>query len=236
MSWRIQELELEQIALWPRSAKLLLFACSVALLAIVGSYFFIAEHWRLWQQGRAEEVQLKRTFEHKAGLAARWPTYQQQLTGHEQALAIMQQQIPEQRDTAPLLSMFSALAQDNGLRLTDFQWQAERPRAQARELPLQLTLEGGYHQLGLFVAQVSALPRLVVIDNFMLTRANAHSNSQSPLSSQPVAYLPPALELKPELKLEPKLKHELNQAEPLLIMRLTALAYVYQPAEIKGKP
>lgn len=178
MSWRVQELELEQIALWPLGAKLLLLVLVSGLLWLSGGYFFIAEPWDLWRQGLQQEAELKLTFKHKAMLAASLVDYQQQVAAQERQVSIALTQLPKLRHGAQLLGELSGLARQHGLQLTGFKWQAERPLIPATELPLQLTLVGDYHHLGQFVAQVSNLPRLVIIHGFELRRsapANEHS-------------------------------------------------------------
>ncbi|MGO4999487.1 type 4a pilus biogenesis protein PilO [Oceanisphaera sp. W20_SRM_FM3] len=214
MSWQLNELELDQIAVWPSGAKFLLLALVALLLCLSGSYFFLAEPWGQWQQMRAQEAELKRTFIHKTQAAAHLSTYQHQLARLEQQVTRAQQQLPQQRQAANLLNELSALADENGLVLAGFQWQAERTRAEARELPLQLNLQGDYHQLGHFVAQVSALPRLVVIERLDIRRLNAWQDpSGHNKATRPRSFNGPA---------------ESTAAE--LTMSLLATAYVY-PAE-----
>ncbi|MBU3825245.1 MAG: type 4a pilus biogenesis protein PilO [Candidatus Oceanisphaera merdipullorum] len=220
MGWKLSELELDQIAVWPAGAKFLFLALVTLLLCLSGSYFFLADPWGLWQQMRAQETELKRTFMHKKQAAAQLPTYQHQLARLEQQVASAQQQLPHQRQAANLLTELSALADKNGLVLTGFQWQAERTRADARELPLQLNLRGDYHQLGHFVARVSALPRLVVIERLDIRRLEAEQGQtlyNKAVSSR--SFNAPA---------EP--------TAPQLTMSLLATAYVYSADERSVDP
>lgn len=185
MSWNVQELELTELAVWPTAAKLLLLAVVAALLMLSGSYFFIVEPWRHWQQAREQEAQLKRTFIHKRQLTANVPLYQQQLAQLEQQLSLSRQQLPELRQAADLLNELSALAQANGLLLVSVQWQAERTLKETIQLPLQLHLQGDYHQLGQFVGQVSALPRLVMIERLEIHSAPAAVSNDGTQKNKP---------------------------------------------------
>ncbi|ART81962.1 hypothetical protein CBP31_04395 [Oceanisphaera profunda] len=211
MSWTLHELELEQVALWPSSAKWLLLGLVSALLCLSGGYFYLNEHWVQWQQALQQEAELKRTFHHKAQLAASLPAYQQQLLELEQQVASAMQQLPNQRQAATLLKDLSTLAKTHGLVLSGFQWQAERPLALATELPLQLHLQGDYHQLGQFAAEVSALPRVVVIDSLEIRRAT----------------------IKPAVA---DSGVEFNPAHERLNMSVLATAYVYANREEGGSP
>ena len=203
MSWRLQELELSQVALWPRSAQLLLLGFVCGLVCIAGGYFFLSQPWAQWQDARHQAQTLKLDFEHKAQLAAALPAYQQQALKQKQQLAALAQQLPSQRQAAPLLDDLTALASRNGLSVSGFQWQTERAQDQLTELPLLLNLRGDYHQLGLFVAQVAALPRIVVIERLEIRRAAAPSAKEPAVS------------------------------QPALLISLMATAYVYHSAEGK---
>lgn len=209
MSWNVQELELAELAVWPAAAKLQLLAVVAALLILSGSYFLLVEPWRLWQQTKEQEVQLERAFIHKRQLTANLPLYQQQLAQLNQQLNTSRQQLPELRQAAELLNELSALAEANGLLLNSVQWQAERALEQTTQLPLQLHLQGDYHQLGQFVGQISALPRLVVIERLEIHVAPAALPDNRSLTAPPeqrlnmtllaAAFIYPAHESAPNL-------------------------------------
>lgn len=208
MSWSLQELELAEVAIWPAAAKWLLLIVAALMLGLSGSYFFIAEPWRLWQQAKQQEVALVRTLIHKQQLAASLPVYQQQQAQLDQQLALVNLQLPEQRQAANLLKELSVLAQRNKLRLVSFQWQAERIFDPVIQLPLQLNVQGSYHQLGEFVAQISALSRLVVIENLEI-------------------HLPPAISSQESAD---------AQTDMLLNVNLLAVAFVYPSVKVESMP
>lgn len=171
MSWSLHELELEHIEQWPTTAKALLLVLLSAILCMVGGYFFISDTWGEWQKSQQQEQDLTRIFTQKAHLAASLPAYQQQNIQLQQQLNDIQQQLPSQRDTPQVLHSLSRMAQRSAVELKGVEWQAERPLDVATALPLLLQVEGNYHQLGHFVAQVSALSRIIVIEHLEITRS-----------------------------------------------------------------
>lgn len=168
MSWSFHELEFEQVEQWPVAAKTMLFALVAGIVCLVGGYLFLADDWARWQQSQQQEEELKRILMQKARMAANLPGEQHHTEQLHQQLQTLLTQLPSKRETARILNDISVLAEHNQLKLAGFQWQAEQQLAFASELPMRIQVQGSYHQLGHFIAQISALPRMVIIDSVEL--------------------------------------------------------------------
>lgn len=178
MSWSFHELEFEQVEQWPAGAKTVLFVLVAGVLSLVGGYLFLVDSWSQWQQSQQQEGELKRILMQKARMAANLPAYQHQTEQLHQQLQTLLKQLPSKRETAQLLNNISALAERNQLKLAGIQWQTEQQLTFATELPMRIQAQGTYHQLGHFIAQVSALPRIVIIDSVELALPDTLATSQ----------------------------------------------------------
>lgn len=178
MSWSFHELEFEQVEQWPVVAKTVLFVLVAGVLSLVGGYLFLVDSWSQWQQSQQQEGELKRILMQKARMAANLPAYQHQTEQLHQQLQTLLKQLPSKRETAQLLNNISALAERNQLKLAGIQWQTEQQLTFATELPMRIQAQGTYHQLGHFIAQVSALPRIVIIDSVELALPDTLATSQ----------------------------------------------------------
>jgi type IV pilus assembly protein PilO len=105
-----------------------------------------------------------------------------QLSELQAELNAQLRKLPNTLEIAGLLDDISFIATDNGLRLERINWEAEKPSEFYTELPMRIIVSGDYHQLGHFVADVAALPRIVIIDNFSLSRAGDDHLSMSMLA------------------------------------------------------
>ena len=81
----------------------------------------------------------------------------------ERLLAVLQQRIPRDADVADVYQELAERSEGLGLELVSVDpSREERPEgAYYRRLRWEVTLEGRYHELGAFLAQVASLPRLV---------------------------------------------------------------------------
>ncbi|OIN12284.1 type 4a pilus biogenesis protein PilO [Oceanisphaera psychrotolerans] len=183
MNWQqLNELDFENIGQWPRAAKAIAIALVCATLAGAVVYFLITDSLARLDQSKAQEAQLKNTFEEKARQAGGLPGSKLQLSELQAELNAQLRKLPNTLEIAGLLDDISFMATDNGLRLERINWEAEKPSEFSTELPMRIIVSGDYHQLGNFVADVAALPRIVIIDNFSLSRAGDNQLNMSMLA------------------------------------------------------
>ncbi|WP_298719490.1 type 4a pilus biogenesis protein PilO [uncultured Oceanisphaera sp.] len=183
MNWQqLNELDFENIGQWPRLAKVIAIALACALLAGAVGYFLITDSLARLDRSKAQEQKLKLTFEEKAQQAGGLPGSRLQLEELQAELNAQLRKLPNTLEIAGLLDDISFMATDNGLRLERINWEAEKPSEFSTELPMRIIVSGDYHQLGHFVADVAALPRIVIIDSFNLSRAGADQLSMSMLA------------------------------------------------------
>ena len=72
-----------------------------------------------------------------------------------------QAQLPEQKEIPELLRQVSRLGQDAGLEVLLFRQQPEQLHGLYTEVPVQMSVRGGYHDIALFFDQVRRLDRIV---------------------------------------------------------------------------
>lgn len=72
-------------------------------------------------------------------------------------------QLPEQKEIPELLRQVSNLGRESGLEVRLFKQQPEVKRALYAEVPVEMAVRGGYHQIALFFDKVRHLDRIVHI-------------------------------------------------------------------------
>ncbi|WMC11159.1 type 4a pilus biogenesis protein PilO [Oceanimonas pelagia] len=183
MNWQeLNELDFDNIGQWPRPAKVGTLVILCMLLAGLMGQFLIRDSLAELEQARAQETALKRTFETKAHQAAALPAYEQQMKVLQARLENELRKLPNQLEIAGLLDDISFIATDNGLRIERINWEAEQPGEFSTELPMRIIVSGDYHQLGRFVADVAALPRIVILDSFSLGNKDGDQLAMSMLA------------------------------------------------------
>jgi len=76
--------------------------------------------------------------------------------------------LPEDQQMVELLRQITLLGTSTGIEFTLFKPLPPRPQASYTELPIQITVAGGYHEVGSFLAEVSNMERIVNVSKILL--------------------------------------------------------------------
>ena len=76
--------------------------------------------------------------------------------------------LPQQKEIPSLLTNISSLGTSSGLDFLSFRPKGEIPVDFYAEIPVDIQVRGGYHSVGLFLDQISKLPRIVNVSNLKM--------------------------------------------------------------------
>lgn len=178
----INELNYDNIgtaSTWIKVA-IIILACAAVMGA--GYYFFIRDQIEALDDVVREEEGLRATLIDKQRRASNLDAYKAQLAEMERAFGTLLRQLPSATEIDNLLVDVSQTALASGLEINLFEPRAEAQRDFYAELPIQLRLEGSYHELGNFVSGVAALPRIVTVHDIQMSVGSEVTGGTSQLS------------------------------------------------------
>lgn len=76
--------------------------------------------------------------------------------------------LPGQKEIPSLLTNISGQGINSGLEFLSFKPQNEAPKEFYAEIPVDIAVEGTYHNVGVFLDKISKLPRIVTVNNLNL--------------------------------------------------------------------
>jgi type IV pilus assembly protein PilO len=94
--------------------------------------------------------------------------------------------LPDEKDPQDVLRNLHELASETALDLSSFTPKPIAIKTQYSEWPIQLGLEGGYHDLGRFFDRVATMSRLVSVSDLNI-KTNIKPNSRSTITASCVA-------------------------------------------------
>ena len=174
----LRELDFASVGAWSSRRKTAVALMWLSLLLVLGYLLFLLSSTTRLQQQAEAQVALKTAFESRVAQVANLDAYVIQLHDLEAAFSAMLKQLPAQAQVPGLLEQVSQLGKANGLVIERIQWLPEVLQPFYAELPLQMTLAGGYHELGLFVSAMASLPRIVTLHDFALAPLNGTGDGQ----------------------------------------------------------
>jgi type IV pilus assembly protein PilO len=109
-------------------------------------------------------------------VAMRLPQVQQEVRQLEASLRETQAVIPEEKDPQDVLRNLHELASESLLDIASFKPRAVVTKAQHHEWPIEVGLEGSYHDLGRFFDRVASMGRLMSVSD-LIVRTQSKPNS-----------------------------------------------------------
>lgn len=124
------------------------------------------------------EVELKQKFDQQQRKAANLEAYKEQLEEMKRSFGAMLRQLPNKTEVESLLVDLSQTSTANGLKVEFFKPTGTVTKDFYAEYPISLRVFGTYHELGKFVSDVAALPRIVTLHNISIKPAGKQSDGE----------------------------------------------------------
>ena len=166
--FKLDQLDPNNIGAWPVAIKGLVLAL-VALVVLGLGFFLVVKDQRkeLAKQARAE-VDLRGQFQQKAFEAHNIEALRHQSEELEESLKELKRQLPQDTEVPSLLEDITNTALESNLKIESVDLRGEQESEIYVELPIEIKVEGSYHDLASFVSGVANLSRIVTLHDFTL--------------------------------------------------------------------
>lgn len=179
---QLQALDFKDIGRWPFLFRALAVGIIFLVVSVLLVWYFVTGANGILpdlRKAEAEQKSLWNTFDEKQRKAANLEAYRQQLAEIERTFGAMLRQLPGKTEVPSLLVDISQTGLAAGLQERLFQPGGENKKDFYAELPIKITLTGGYHEFGLFVSGIAALPRIVTLHDIEITRGVSRGASRN---------------------------------------------------------
>lgn len=161
---------------------------SVMLAGGVLGVFFFTHFVPFGYPNKADQINgLKADFEKKSTELARaratvadLPRFEAEYEQLHDRWAMAAELLPADRQLPALLRRITLSAQQTGVQFVSFRPSANRVQEYLTEVPLEISVKGGYHQVGSFLAELSNMRRIITVAN---VRLKTNNDRENPLAS-----------------------------------------------------
>jgi len=165
----LRDLDFSEIGAWPSWLKISGIGVICVAILFAGYWFIVKDQLENLSRVEKEEQKLRQTYLSKKALAINLQAYRDQMKEMEETFGVMLQQLPDKTEVPELLIDITQTGLGRGLQFELFKPQKTRQADFYAELPINLRVTGSFHQLGEFVSDLAALPRIVTIGDIKLT-------------------------------------------------------------------
>lgn len=151
----------KDIGTWPLAPRIaVLFALFIGFL-VAGWFLFWSTQFDELDNKRDQENKLKDDFINKKRQAANLDEYRKQLAEIDRSFGALLRQLPNKSEMESLLIDINQAGLGRGLQFELFKPGSETIKDFYAQLPINIIVTGGYHDLGAFAGDVAKLARIV---------------------------------------------------------------------------
>ncbi len=151
--------------LWPVVPRLLCALATLVAVVGVGWYFYWNGQFAELDRGQQEEVTLKDGYKVKIQQSINLEGLRKQKIQVQHYVTALEKQLPSKAEMAALLSDITQAGLGRGLQFDLFKPGQAVPKDYYAELPIEIKLNGNYHDVGAFATDVAHLSRIVTLNN-----------------------------------------------------------------------
>ena len=163
---QFNDLEVDNIGEWPILPKIILTIFIGIMVIVLGYLGLISDKMDTLKSVQAKEISLREEYRSKYHVAANLELFQEQMKQAETLFANQLKSLPESHETPGLLDDITFVGTTSGLNFTKLNWQPEITKKIYIELPIDIEVQGTYHEFGNFVSKIAGLPRIVTLHDF----------------------------------------------------------------------
>jgi len=170
----LQSFDLEQlndfnnVGSWPMAVKVIMWVITFVGALALGYFLHVTNLQTELKKVQDEEGTLRSSYETKFFEAVHLEAYRAQQIEMEESFEAILRQLPSDTEIPGLIEDITLVGIKNGLTFSSIDLLPEIAHEFYVEKPIRIVVNGGYHDLGSFVSDVSDLSRIVTLHDFQI--------------------------------------------------------------------
>lgn len=153
---------------WPVIPRLACGLGTLIAVVVAGWFLYLDGQLEELDRGAKEEAKLRDDFKMKLQQAISLDALRKQKEQVGEFVSTLEKQLPSKAEMDALLSDINQAGLGRGLQFELFKPGQVVVKDYYAELPIDLKVTGGYHDLGSFASDIANLPRIVTLNNMSL--------------------------------------------------------------------
>jgi len=163
-------LSMDSVLKLPTSKKVLILVAILCILVGLYLYAFYIPQQDELKVAKGELDKLRKELIISKDIARDLQKFREQIDKLNEELKNALTQLPNEKEIPEILKNISSLGKESNLEFTLFRPKPEEPQQFYAKVPIELTVLGSYHNMGIFFDKVSKLPRIINVVDFNLAK------------------------------------------------------------------
>lgn len=184
----VNNIDFDKVGVWPWPAKVLVCLLLVALIFVAVYYMKISDLNLELESVVAKEQSLRSTFEKRSFEAANLEAYKAQMEEMKVTFESLLSRLPAKTEVPGLLEDIGTRGNESGLTNVNINFQPDVVAEYYIEVPISISVDGGYHDMGGFVSGVAGMPRIVTLHDFTIAASKESRTLNMKISAKTYRY------------------------------------------------
>lgn len=167
---------LERFSKAPMAVKLGGVLGLLIVVSLINFFFFVQPAEDQLTSNTDQLRSLERQYAEKKEIADNLNERRRDMAVLEEKLQQALTELPEQADLQELLAQLNDISRKAGLELQKIEPGTEVPADFFSKIPLKMNVRGNYHEIAMFMQEVSKLRRIVNVNNIKLTEEGTRND------------------------------------------------------------
>lgn len=167
---QFKNLDTSKPGLWPIAPKVLLLLAALIAVLLLAWFLFLSQYKEDLEAAQQKEVTLKQEYKQKIAQAVNLEALKVQKEQIQVFVQQLEKQLPSKSEMAVLLEDINQAGLGRSLAFDQFKPQSENVKEYYVELPIDIKVNGNYHDVGAFAGDVAALSRIVTLNDLKISR------------------------------------------------------------------
>ena len=184
----VNNIDFEKIGVWPLPAKI--FVCAILITVMfAGAYYLKVSDLNIELESIvAQEQTLRATYQKKSFEAANLDAYKAQMEEMKVTFDSLLSRLPAESEVPGLLEDIGTRGSESGLTMKAVNIQPDVVAEYYIEVPINIEVIGGYHDMGGFVSGVAGMPRIVTLHDFVISSQKESRQLNMKISAKTYRY------------------------------------------------
>lgn len=154
---------------WPLIPRLACGFGTLVAVAVAGWFLYLSGQLDELDAGAKQEIKLRDEYKTKVQQAINLDSLRKQKAQVGEYVSTLEKQLPSKAEMDALLSDINQAGAGRGLRFELFKPGQVVVKDYYAELPINIRVAGGYHDLASFTSDIANLPRIVTLNNMSVS-------------------------------------------------------------------
>ena len=163
-------IDFDKMGVWPMPVKVFVIVMLVCIIFALTYYVKISDLSAELDSVKLKEVTLRKNYETKSFEAANLEAYKAQMAEMDKTFKSLLNRLPSDAQVPGLLEDIGARGRESGLTINATTMEKEVAAEFYIEVPFKINVDGGYHDMGGFISGIAAMPRIVTLHDYAITK------------------------------------------------------------------